>query len=101
MDEGKPASTPETASYMGATPDAPDTNTNLDASVPGGPLTGADQQATQAIEDQHAQEGLPAGVQGQSDPARQMDNSGLLRPSGEGDGADIIGASGTDRNGER
>lgn len=101
MDEGKPARTPETASYMGATPDAPDTNTNLSPAVQGGPVTDADQQATQTVEDQHAEGGLPAALEDQPDPARQMDNSGMLDPTGEGDGADIIGASGDDRNEDR
>lgn len=103
MDDQKPAQsqTPESASYMGATPDAPDTNTNLDAGVQGGPVTDSDQQATQDIEEQHAEGGLPGAVRDQSDPAKQMDNSGMLNPAGEGDGASIIGASGDDRNADR
>lgn len=101
MDEGKSGRTPATASYMGATPDAPDTNTNLDPGVQGGPATEADRQATQEVQDHHTGGGLPAAAGEQSDPARQMDNSGMLNPAGEGDGADIIGASGDDRNGDR
>ncbi|MBB5235718.1 hypothetical protein [Deinococcus budaensis] len=98
MTDPKSPQTADPASYMGATPEAPDTNTNLDAAVPGGPATPADRQATDTIEEQHADGGLPGAVEGQSDPARQMDNSGMLRPTGEGDGAAIIGASGDDRN---
>lgn len=91
----------ETASYMGATPDTPDTNSNLDPSQQSG-TTPADQQATQDIEAQHAgRGGLAQGTANQSDPARQMDNSGMLRPTGEGQDADIIGASGDDRNDDR
>lgn len=102
MNEGKPGPTSEPASYMGATPDQPDTNTNLSPDQPGGPVTPADRRATRAIENQHAEpEGLPAGVEDQSDPAKQMDNSGLLDPEGTGPGADVMGASGEDRNEDR
>ena len=102
MTDPKSPQTADPASYMGATPEAPDTNTNLDADVPGGPATAADQQATDTIEEQHAEGGLPGAARDQSDPAKQMDNSGMLSPTGEGDGASIIGASGDDRNdGER
>lgn len=101
MDEGKPGSTPQAASYMGAEGDTPDANTNLDASLQGA-TSRADQQATRNIEQQHTEtDGLPAGLGAQSDPAKQMDNSGLLDPTGEGRDADIIGASGEDRNEER
>jgi len=97
MDDRKPPQPADPASYMGATPEAPDTNTNLDADVPGGPVTQADQQATDTIEEQHGE----GSGQTPPDPAKQMDNSGLLVPSGEGDGASIIGASGDDRNEKR
>ncbi|WP_034386273.1 hypothetical protein [Deinococcus sp. YIM 77859] len=91
----------ETASYMGATPNTPDTNSNLDVSQQGG-TTPADRRATQEIVEQHAESGgLSSGMTGQSDPARQMDNSGMLRPAGQGQDADLIGASGDDRNEER
>lgn len=94
MTDPKSPPTADPASYMGATPEAPDTNTNLDSAVPGGPATAADQQATDTIEEQHGE----GGGQTPPDPARQMDNSGLLNPTGQGDGASIIGASGDDRN---
>ncbi|GAA5535120.1 hypothetical protein [Deinococcus aluminii] len=100
MDEGKPGSTPEPASYMGAGGDTPDANTNLDPSLQGG-TTRADRQATRHIEQQHAETGgLPSGLEDLPDPARQMDNSGMLNPTGEGRDANIIGASGEDRNAE-
>lgn len=99
MDDSKPGSTPETgASYMGATGDTPDTNTNLDPGQQGGE-SGADRQATEIIQDRHTESrGLGSGENEQSDPARQMDNSGMVSPAGEGHGADIMGASGDDRN---
>ncbi|WP_102125593.1 hypothetical protein [Deinococcus planocerae] len=100
MDERNKGAGETNESYMGAGDNAPDANTNLDASMPGGPATQADQNATETIEDQHQGSGqsgaLPAD--GQSDPARQMDNSGMVNPTGEGRDADIIGASGNDRN---
>ncbi|EYB69354.1 hypothetical protein DEIPH_ctg008orf0077 [Deinococcus phoenicis] len=110
MDEGKPGDAPTrspetTASYMGGEGQTPDANTNLDPNLQGG-STGADRQAARTIEQQHTQRGgLPAGLDAQSDPARQMDNSGMLDPKGEGaradDGAEIIGESGDDRNEQR
>ncbi|BDP43122.1 hypothetical protein DAETH_30910 [Deinococcus aetherius] len=103
MDERNKGSGATNESYMGAGDNAPDANTNLDPSLPGGPATQADRNATQAVEDRYAGSGqsgaLPAD--GQSDPARQMDNSGMLSPGGEGHEADIIGASGDDRNENR
>ncbi|MFD1732047.1 hypothetical protein ACFSC4_14825 [Deinococcus malanensis] len=41
---------------------------------------------------------MPDGILNQSDPAKQMDNSGLLRPSAEGQDAAIMGGSGHARN---
>ncbi|ACO45044.1 hypothetical protein DEDE109153_13370 [Deinococcus deserti] len=74
-------------------------NTNLDPNLQGGPTTAADQAATQEITHQDAQPGgMPEGILDQSDPARQMDNSGLLRPSAEGADAAIMGGSGHARN---
>ena len=103
MDERTKGSGETNESYMGAGDNAPDANTNLDPSLPGGPATEADRNATEAVEDSHAGSGqsgaLPEG--GQSDPARQMDNSGMVSPSGEGQDAEIIGASGDDRNENR
>ena len=113
MDERNPANSTQPQgqsqeSYMGGSGDQPDITTNLDPDVPGGPATAADRAATEdarkgyegsgqegAIPDEHS----PADTQ--SDPARQMDNSGMLSPSGEGQDADIIGASGEDRNENR
>lgn len=93
-----PADAAESASYMGATPAAPDANTNLNADLPTGPQTDADRQAAGEVRAQHADRGLPAGTQDQQDSARQMDNSGLLGPDGTGPDADRMGASGEDRN---
>ncbi|MBI0446123.1 hypothetical protein [Deinococcus sp. DB0503] len=101
MDEGKSGSTPSGASYMGAGGNTPNANTNLDPSLQSG-TTPADQQATQEIEQQHTQtEGLSTALTQQSDPARQMDNSGMLKPTGQGPDADLIGASGEDRQDDR
>jgi len=83
------------ASYMGSTPEAPDANTNLDPSLTTGPQTGADQAAMRTIHEQ----GTEAG--GMPDPARQSDNSGMVSPTGDTGDADIIGASGNDRQSER
>ncbi|MEW6421830.1 MAG: hypothetical protein AB1511_08895, partial [Deinococcota bacterium] len=92
MDEGKPGSTPGQASYMGAGGSTPDANTNLDPSLQSG-TTPADRQATQDIEQQHTEkEGLSSGLEEQSDPARQMDNSGPLKPAGQGHDVNVIGA---------
>ena len=50
----------------------------------------------------YASAGLQAWVDsGACDPARQMDNSGMLSVTGEGEDADVIGASGGDRNENR
>ncbi|MDL2343695.1 hypothetical protein QOL99_05960 [Deinococcus sp. MIMF12] len=93
------------ASYMGAD-NAPDTNTNLDSTVPGGPQTGADRAAAGDVTDQHAQQSLADGMAATPDPARQTDNSGMLQPGlttrdEAADGADVIGQSGNDRQGDR
>ncbi|WP_216324816.1 hypothetical protein [Deinococcus aestuarii] len=100
MDERNKGAGETNESYMGAGDNAPDANTNLGPGVPGSPVTGADREATGAITESHADSGqegaLPADEQ--SDPARQMDNSGMLKPTGEGRDAGIIGASGDDRN---
>lgn len=102
MDDSKRGDAPQTgASYMGATGDAPDANTNLDPDMQGGE-SGADRQATNSIEDRHTESrGLGSGENEQSDPARQMDNSGMVDTTGQGEDSDIIGASGDDRNAER
>lgn len=102
MDDSNRGDAPHTgASYMGATGDTPDANTNLDPDMQGGE-SGADRRATGDIHDRHTESrGLGSGENGQSDPARQMDNSGMLNPMGEGEDSDIIGASGDDRNAER
>ncbi|TDE85172.1 hypothetical protein [Deinococcus sp. S9] len=101
MDKSKSGSTPGQASYMGAGGDTLDANTNLDPSLQSG-TTPADQQATQEIEQQHTQtEVLPTALTQQRDPARQMDNSGMLKPTGQGPDADLIGASGEDRQDDR
>lgn len=103
MDERNKGAGATNESYMGAGDNAPDANTNLDPSLPGGAATGADREATQDIHDQHAGSGQASAVpvDGQSDPARQMDNSGMTSPTGEGQDAEIIGASGDDRNEKR
>ena len=118
MDERNPAPSPETQgtqpqsaqpqgqsqeSYMGGSGDQPDITTNLDPDVPGGPTTAADRAATEAATDGYEGSGQSGAIptDNQSDPARQMDNSGMLNPSGEGQDADIIGASGDDRNENR
>ncbi|MCP2015127.1 hypothetical protein L1280_002288 [Deinococcus sp. HSC-46F16] len=93
------------ASYMGAD-SAPDTNTNLDPSVAGGPQTGADREAAEDVADQYAQGSLSGGLAATPDPTRQNDNSGMLQPGltprdEDADGADVIGQSGDDRNDER
>lgn len=99
MGEGKPSSTPGTReTYDGSATETHGANTNLDPNMQGGPSTAADRAATEDVVDQRSEQGTPGGLAEMPDPARQMDNSGLLRPSGEGDGADIIGASGDSRN---
>lgn len=88
------------ASYMGATPESPDANTNLDPSLTTGPQTAADRDAMQTVHDQGTEAGgMPDAAL--PDPMRQNDNSGMLNPTGEGEDASIIGASGNDRNDER
>ncbi|MFB9990714.1 hypothetical protein ACFFLM_01750 [Deinococcus oregonensis] len=108
MGEGKPSSTsstpatsstPETMeNHTGSATSTHGANTNLDPSMQGGAGTAADKAATQDAVEQHQQQGLPTGIAGQSDPAKQMDNSGMLNPTGEGSDADQMGASGVDRN---
>lgn len=102
MGEGNPrtVSTPITSeTHTGSATASQGANTNLDATLQGGPTTAADQAATQNITAQSAQPGgMPSGIENQSDPAKQMDNSGLLHPTGEGEDAAIMGASGLDRN---
>ncbi|SMB96003.1 hypothetical protein [Deinococcus hopiensis] len=83
------------ASYMGATPESPDANTNLDSNLATGPQTAVDRAAMQTIHGQGTETGA------MPDPARQSDNSGMVRPTGDTEDADIIGASGNDRNGDR
>ncbi|UQN07312.1 hypothetical protein [Deinococcus sp. QL22] len=105
MGEGKPSSTPSTTSstpetmenHTGNATSTHGANTNLDPSMQGGAGTAADAAATENVVEQH-QQGLPTGIAGQSDPAKQMDNSGMLNPTGEGSDADQMGASGVDRN---
>ncbi|MFC4427812.1 hypothetical protein [Deinococcus navajonensis] len=106
MGEGNPRTTVSTPitneTHSGSATASQGANTNLDANLQGGPATAADQAATQTITDQSAQPGgLPSGIEEQSDPAKQMDNSGMLNPNGEGQDADIMGASGLDRNNDR
>lgn len=108
MGEGKPSSTssnaptsstPETMeNHTGNATSTHGANTNLDSSMQGGAGTAADAAATQDAVEQHQQQGLPNAIEGQSDPAKQMDNSGMLNPTGEGSDADQMGASGVDRN---
>ncbi|MFC4639083.1 hypothetical protein [Deinococcus hohokamensis] len=103
MGEGNPRTTVSTPitneTHTGSATASQGANTNLDPTLQGGPATAADQAATQTITQQSAQPGgLPSGIEEQSDPAKQMDNSGLLNPSGEGEDAEIMGASGLDRN---
>lgn len=105
MDERNKGAGATNESYMGAGDNAPDANSNLDPSMPGGPTTEADRNATADIQNQYADSGEAGDVPGvpgaQSDPARQMDNSGMVSPTGEGQDSDIIGASGNDRNENR
>mgnify|MGYP000026383503 CR=1 FL=1 len=102
MGEGKPSSTPTTpATHTGSDHATQGANTNLSATFQGGPTTPGDRAATQQITEQEgagqeAQGGLPAGMAAQSDPARTMDNSGMLRPTGQGEDAEIMGSSGVD-----
>lgn len=99
MGEGKPSSTPGTSeTYDGSATETHGANTNLDPNMQGGPSTAADRSATEEVVHQNSEQGVPTGLDQVPDPAKQMDNSGMLRPSGEGDGADIIGASGDSRN---
>ena len=107
MGEGKPSSTPTTpATHTGSDHATQGANTNLSATLQGGPTTPGDRAATQQIAEQEgagqegggqeARGGLPAGMAAQSDPARTMDNSGMLRPTGQGEDAEIMGSSGVD-----
>lgn len=92
MTGGNSGDSSDGASYMGSTPEAPDANTNLDPNLTTGPQTEADRAAMQTVHEQ----GTEAG--GMPDPARQSDNSGMASPTGDTADADIIGASGNDRN---
>lgn len=94
MTGGNSGDSSDRASYMGATPESPDANTNLDPNLSTGPQTAADRAAMRTVHEQ----GTEAG--GMPDPARQSDNSGMVRPTGDTGDADIIGASGNDRNNE-